>query len=116
MAHFAEIDENNIVLQVLVVPDPEEHRGQEYLSDDIGLGGVWVQTSYNGTIRKNFAGIGYLYDEALDAFIPPKPYESWTLNLETCTWEAPRPYPEAEALYGWDEESNDWIAVEFNKD
>jgi hypothetical protein len=88
MAHFAQIDNNNIVLQVLVVPDSQEHRGQQYLANDLNLGGVWIQTSYNNRIRKNYAGIGYKYDEELDAFIPPKPeIGEWNLNEETCLWE-----------------------------
>jgi hypothetical protein len=88
MSHFAQIDNNNIVLQVLVVPDSQEHRGQQYLANDLNLGGVWIQTSYNNRIRKNYAGIGYKYDEELDAFIPPKPeIGEWNLNEETCLWE-----------------------------
>jgi hypothetical protein len=88
MSHFAQIDNNNIVLQVLVIPDFQEHRGQEYLANDLNLGGVWIQTSYNNRIRKNYAGIGYKYDEELDAFIPPKPeIGEWNLNEETCLWE-----------------------------
>jgi hypothetical protein len=88
MAHFAQIDNNNIVLQVLVIPDFQEHRGQQYLANDLNLGGVWIQTSYNNRIRKNYAGIGYKYDEELDAFIPPKPeIGEWNLNEETCLWE-----------------------------
>ena len=71
MAHFAEVDENNIVVRVLVVPNDQENRGQDYLSEDLNLGGRWIQTSYNGTIRYNFAGIGYLYDPISDAFIGP---------------------------------------------
>lgn len=81
MAHFAEIDNNNTVLRVLVVPNEQEHRGQEYLSNDIGLGGNWVQTSYNGNIRFNYAGIGYIYDPIDDAFIPPMPCEHDELEL-----------------------------------
>jgi hypothetical protein len=88
MSHFAQIDNNNIVLQVLVIPDSQEHRGQQYLANDLNLGGVWIQTSYNNRIRKNYAGIGYKYDEELDAFIPPKPeIGEWNLNEETCLWE-----------------------------
>lgn len=87
MAHFAEIDETNTVIRVLVVDNSEEHRGQEFLANDLGLGGRWVQTSYNATIRKNFAGIGYLYDPIRDAFIPPKPTEgNFSLDEETCLW------------------------------
>jgi hypothetical protein len=89
MAHFAEIDENNIVTQVLVVPDEQEHRGQDYLADELSLGGTWVQTSYNGNIRKNYAGVGYKYDLERDAFISPKPDchpSKVTLDEETCRW------------------------------
>ena len=87
MAHFAQIDNNNIVLQVLVIPDFQEHRGQEYLANDLNLGGIWKQTSYNNTIRKNYAGIGFTYDEIRDAFIPPKPGDNYILNEDTCLWE-----------------------------
>ncbi len=89
MAHFAEIDENNIVLRVLVVSNEQEHRGQEFLANDLGLGGVWKQTSYNGNFRKNFAGIGYTYDEQRDAFIPPKPEGATGIDEETCQWIIP---------------------------
>jgi len=87
MAHFAQIDNNNIVLQVLVIPDFQEHRGQEYLANDLNLGGIWKQTSYNNRIRKNYAGIGFTYDEIRDAFIPPKPGDNYILNEDTCLWE-----------------------------
>ena len=91
MAHFAEIDENNIVLRVLVVPDEQEHRGQEFLADELGLGGIWRQTSYNARIRKNYAGIGYTYDGERDAFIAPKPecHDTVAFDEETCTWSCP---------------------------
>ena len=111
MAHFAELDENDVVLRVLVVPDNQEHRGQEFCADDLGLGGTWVQTSYNGNKRKNFAGIGMKFDRARDAFIFPKPFESWTLNEETCLWEAPVAYPTDGIMYVWDEETTDWKAT-----
>jgi hypothetical protein len=71
MAHFAQIDENNIVVNVLVVPDSEESRGAEYLAEDLGLGGTWIQTSYNSRLRGTFASIGHTYDEKLDIFIAP---------------------------------------------
>ena len=111
MAHFAQIDENGLVLQVLVVPDAQEHRGHEFLSDDLGLGGLWVQTSYNARIRKNYAGIGMTYDSHRDAFIHPQPYASWILNEDTCQWEAPVPYPTDGVMYSWNEETTDWEAI-----
>ena len=86
MAHFAEI-ENNIVTRVLVVPNEQEHRGQDFLANELGLGGTWLQTSYNANIRKHFAGTGMSYDSVLDAFIPVKCHEEATLNEDTCTWE-----------------------------
>jgi hypothetical protein len=107
MAHFAELDENNIVTQVLVTDNDYPNEGYDWLVETFG--GTWVQTSYNATIRKNFAGIGFSYDETRDAFIPPKPFESWLLNEETCNWEAPKPYPTDGKLYNWDEESQEWI-------
>lgn len=111
MAHFAQI-ENNIVTQVLVVDNTQEHRGQEFLANDLGLGGTWVQTSYNGNIRKNFAGIGYTYDSVRDAFIPQKPFDSWLLNEDTCQWNAPTPYPTDGKDYVWDEEQLNWKEIE----
>lgn len=86
MAHWAEIDENNIVLRVLVGDnnDPAGDEGYQWLIDN--LGGRWIQTSYNGNFRKNFAGIGYTYDVTRDAFIPPKPDGNWELNEEILTW------------------------------
>jgi len=89
MAHFAEIDENNIVIRVLVVPNDQEHRGQEFLANDLGLGGFWMQTSYNGNMRKNYAGVGHQFDPTRDAFIAPQPEchpESITFDEETCRW------------------------------
>jgi hypothetical protein len=120
MAHFAEIDENNIVTRVLVVGDDQEHRGQEFLADDLDLGGTWLKTSYNtqggvhtlgGTpFRKNYAGIGYSYDEELDAFIPPKPFASWLLNEDTCNWNAPVEMPVEEGkFFVWDEDTTSWV-------
>jgi hypothetical protein len=112
MAHFAELDADNIVVRVLVVPNEQENRGHDYLATDLGLGGTWVQTSYNATIRKNYAGIGYTFDSGRDAFIPPKPYASWTLNEDTCNWEAPVAYPDDEKMYTWDEATTSWVEVE----
>lgn len=92
MAHFAEIDSNNIVTRVLVVPDEQEHRGQDFLANELGLGGTWVQTSYNNRIRFNYAGVGYSYDAGRDAFIAPKPEchpDAVVFDEETCTWSCP---------------------------
>ncbi len=110
MAHFARIDENNIVQEILVVPDEQQHRGNDYLSVDLGLGGRWIQTSYNGNIRKMFAGIGYSYNEELDIFLPPKPFNSWVLNETKGEWEAPieRPVVSTDKVAIWDEDSLSW--------
>lgn len=110
MAHFAKV-ENGIVTQVLVVPDNAEDRGQDYLANDLGLGGTWIQTSYNSRIRKNYAGIGFTYDQGKDAFIAPKPYASWTLDEATCQWKAPVAYPTDNLMYIWNEENRDWEAI-----
>lgn len=111
MAHFAEIDSNGVVLRVLVVPDEQESRGQDFLANDLGLGGTWIQTSYNSRIRKNYAGIGMTYDAERDAFIPIQPYPSWVLNEETCRWDSPVPYPTDGVIYEWNEELIDWQAI-----
>jgi hypothetical protein len=112
MAHFAEVDENDIVLRVLVVGNDQEHRGQEFLADDLGLGGTWVQTSYNGNMRKNYAGIGMKFDRVRDAFIPEQPYPSWVLNEETCLWDAPTPMPVEEGkMFEWVEADLNWQEV-----
>lgn len=123
MAHFAEIDSNNKVVRVLVVGDDQEHRGQDFLANDLGLGGTWIQTSYNtrggthtlgGTpLRKNYAGIGFSYDQQRDAFIPPKPtqYPSWVINENSCLWEPPSPYPTDGKRYKWDEPSVSWVEI-----
>jgi hypothetical protein len=87
MAHWAEIDENNIVLRVTVGDNNEPDEGYQWLIDN--LGGTWIKTSYNGNIRKNFAGVDFKYDETLDAFVPPKCHEEATLNEDTCQWECP---------------------------
>jgi hypothetical protein len=120
MAHWAEIDSDNIVTRVLVVADDKED-GQKFLAEDLGLGGTWKKTSYNtaggvhtngGTpFRKNFAGIGFTFDAAKDAFIPPKPFASWKLNATTCLWEAPTPMPTDDKSYTWDETSKSWKEV-----
>lgn len=119
MAYFAQL-ENNIVQQVISIsnndaPDPapsnSEPLGQAFIANVLGLSGTWKQTSYNGTFRKHYAGIGYTYDDVLDAFIPPKPYPSWLLNTETCNWEAPVPYPNDGKMYYWDEETQQWVEM-----
>lgn len=112
MAHFAQIDENNTVTQVIVVEQEVINTGM------FGDPATWIQTSYNthggvhsqgGTpLRKNYAGIGYTYDAVRDAFIPPKPYASWVLNEDTCLWTAPVPMPETEGHYTWNEETTSW--------
>jgi hypothetical protein len=111
MSHWAEIDENNIVTRVLVGDndDPSGDEGYQWLIDN--LGGTWIKTSYNAAnngFRKNYAGIGYTYDEARDAFISPHPYPSWILDEDTCIWNSPVPHPEDENFYVWDEESTSW--------
>lgn len=114
MAHFAELDSDNIVIRVLVTDnnDPNGDEGYQWLLDTFG--GTWVKTSYNGNIRKNFAGIGFTYDEELDAFIEPQLYESWTLNETTCRWEAPVPYPEDGFTYVWNEAELNWELLDFS--
>lgn len=118
MAHFARLDSNNVVTEVVVVANSEclDDAGME--SEEVGVkfcvdlfGGAWKQTSYNGSIRKNFAAIGFTYDSARDAFIGPKPYPSWVLVEETCRWIAPLPYPEDGAKYAWDEVTTSWAVV-----
>jgi hypothetical protein len=113
MSHFAELDENNIVLRVLVGDNNLPNEGYDWFVEN--LGGTWVQTSYNGTIRKNFAGIGFTYDEDMDAFIAPQPFESWTLNTQTAKWMSPTPYPQDGRTYEWDEENLNWKEVEVNE-
>ena len=114
MAHFAQL-ENNVVTKVIVVNNEIiiDENGNE--SEQIGIdfcsnliGGTWKQTSYNGTIRKNYAGIGYTYNEVCDAFIAPKPYNSWLLDEITCQWKAPVDYPTEEGKYTWNEETTSW--------
>ena len=111
MAHFAQI-ENDIVTQVLVVPDGEETRGAEYLADDLGLGGEWIQTSYNDRIRRQFAGVGYTYDTENDIFVSPSPFPSWQQVLTSDgDGEAPTPRP-ADGNWAWDEPNLVWVVDE----
>lgn len=106
MAHFARIDERGYVQEVLVVDNSQEHRGQEFLANDLGLGGRWIQTSYNGNFRKQYAGIGYWYDETKDIFVSPQPFPSWILD-ENNDWKAP--IERTNDLSYWDEETLAWI-------
>ena len=108
MAHWAKINENNIVSQVIVGDnnDPNNDEGYQWIINN--LGGVWIKTSYNGNIRKNFAGIGYTYDPERDAFIAPKPFSKWVLNEETCQWEAPISYPSDGLIYVWNDNRGEW--------
>jgi len=110
MAHFAEIDDNNTVLRVLVISDDEEHRGHEFLSADLGLGGTWIQTSYNDNIRANYAGAGGTYDPGNDVFLDPKPYDNWVLD-DRFQWVPPVPKPD-DGLWSWDQENSEWIELE----
>jgi hypothetical protein len=112
MAHYAFLDENNIVTEVIVGTDETElieGKDPETWYGEF-RGQVCKRTSYNGNIRKNYAGIGFTYDAALDAFIPPKPFDSWVLDEATAQWQAPVPMPEGN--YTWDEDSVSWLEVE----
>jgi hypothetical protein len=118
MAHFAKIDDNNIVEKVEVVSNDiatSEQAGVDFLNNLYSSTDTWKQTSYNKTIRKHFAGIGMTYDETRDAFISPKPFNSWVLNETTCLWEAPVAYPDKDRdaePYRWNEENERWDAIE----
>jgi hypothetical protein len=107
MSHFAELDENNVVIRVIVGDNNKPNEGLDWIQSR--LGGRWVQTSYNGSFRVRFAGEGYTYDQERDAFIEPKPFDSWVLNEETLTWQPPIPFPEGDQLYTWDENSQNWL-------
>jgi hypothetical protein len=121
MAHFAKIGLDNIVIDVLVIANSETMDAQGNQQESIGIEFLkkitghetWVQTSFNGNIRKNYAGIGYTYDSQRDAFIPPKTFSSWLLNEETCQWKAPVEMPSDGKNYEWDENTLTW--VEQNK-
>ena len=106
MAHFARI-ENNIVVEVLVVHNDLEHRGADFLANDLGLGGTWIQTSYNNNFRKKYAGIGDIYDAINDVFIAPQPFASWSLD-QNFDWQPPTPMP-TEGEWYWDEDSLSWL-------
>ena len=125
MAHFAELGINNIVKRVIVVHNNELLDENSVEQESLGVafcenlfGGTWVQTSYNGNLRKNYAGVGFTYDSGRDAFIAPQPYASWVLNETTCRWEAPVAMPDltqeqidAGSYYTWDEDSINWTLV-----
>ena len=111
MAHFAEISESNTVIRVLVVPDQQEYRGQDFLASDLGLGGNWIRCSYNDNIRKQYPGAGFTYDPVADVFIKPQPYLSWTLDANH-DWQPPTPIPDDGKFYQWDEASLSWQEVE----
>jgi len=114
MAHFCKLGKGNIVEKIVVVSNDvatTEQAGVDFLNNLYGTRDVWVQTSYNGNIRKNYAGKGFKYDQTRDAFIPPKPYPSWTLNETTCLWEAPVALPDTENRYNWNEENQTWDLV-----
>lgn len=120
MAHFAKLDEDNIVTEVIVVHNNElldenenesEQKGISFLIDWSDGHTNWKQTSYNRKFRKNYAGIGYTYDSNRDAFIPPKPFSSWVLNEESCLWESPLSYPNDGKKYKWNEEELRWEEI-----
>ena len=114
MAHFAQLNDQNIVAQVIVVANEELiENGVESEAKGIAFcqslfGGDWKQTSYNGKIRKNYAGIGYAYDSQRDAFISPRPYASWALVEATCQWAAPVAMP-TDGIYSWNELTTSWV-------
>lgn len=120
MAHFAQIDSDNIVTQVIVINNDDILDSSNNESEAIGItvcksihgaSTNWVQTSYNGNFRKNYAGIGFEYDSTRDAFIPPKLFDSWVLNETTCRWDPPVAYPTDGALYEWDEATTSWQTI-----
>lgn len=106
MSHWAELDENNTVVRVTVGDNNDPDEGYQWLADN--LGGRWIKTSYNATIRRKFAGIGDIYNEELDGFQSPQPFASWTFDSELWQWQAPKPYPEDGQIYAWDEATLDW--------
>ena len=114
MAHFAKLGKGNIVEKVVVVSNDvatTEQAGIDFLNQTFKTNDIWLQTSYNSNIRKNYAGIGFTYDQTKDAFIPPKPFNSWTLNEDTCRWEAPVAYPNDGQVYKWNETIQNWELI-----
>jgi hypothetical protein len=123
MAYFAKLGTGNIIEQVIsinnsVITDAngveQEQLGVDFINKLYNTRDVWKQTSYNNNIRKNFAGIGYHYDQQRDAFVPPKPFNSWILNEDTCRWESPIPYPQDNNKYNWNEQNQSWDLIEDN--
>ena len=119
MAHFAKLDENNVVTQVIVVDNKDTSDASGVEKEHIGaafcerlFGGEWKQTSYNGNMRKNYAGIGFTYNANIDAFVPPQPFASWILNNDTAQWEAPVAMPDDGQMYTWNEETTSWDVAE----
>jgi hypothetical protein len=113
MAHFAKLNSKNVVDQVVVVHNndaPDEISGVIFLNNLFGAAN-WMQTSYNGNIRKNYAGIGYTYDSQRDAFISPQPFPSWVVDEETCQWSATIPMPIDGKRYAWNEETLSWVEI-----
>ena len=119
MAHFAKLDQNNVVVDVNAVHNNElldngtesEAKGIAFLTNWSGGYTNWRQTSYNATFRKNYAGVGYTYDAARDAFVPPQPYASWVLDEQSCQWTAPTPMPTDGKLYNWYEPTVAWVEI-----
>jgi hypothetical protein len=122
MAYFAKINEEGVVESVVSINNfvigeaeksfPEtELLGVDFILNTLGFDGKWKQTSYNKNFRKNYAGIGYIYDSIRDAFIPPSPFQSWILNESTCLWESPVPYPNDGGMYEWDEQALEWREI-----
>lgn len=113
-AQFAEIDIDGTVLRVLEVPQEQAHRGETFLSTDLKLGGIWKQTSYTGSIGKNYAGIGMRFDKARDSFITDKPHDSWVMDETKAQWIAPISAPSDIRTY-WDESIRTWVPIKDEK-
>lgn len=122
MAYFAKINEEGVVESVVsinnfVIGEPEksfpetELLGVDFILNTLGFDGKWKQTSYNKNFRKNYAGIGYIYDSIRNAFIPPRPFQSWILSESTCLWESPVPYPNDGGMYEWNEQALEWREI-----
>ena len=122
MAHFAKLDKNNYVIAVNVLSNhviiingvESEQVGIDFMSNLLNYP-FWKQTSYNSNFRKNYAGIGYYYDPIRDAFIPPKPFPSWTLNEDSCLWDSPVPYPNDGKMYTWNEDILNWQEINLTQ-